>query len=192
MLLLSSSLSAQLTIRSGVLLSKLSFDESLSTDNDNYIGWQANIGYNLKINNHIFILAGANYARRGGAFTRLGIENKIRLSYLDVPVLLKYNPYSGPIFFQVGPQFSFLLSANHTRKEEPEGEEGHYFKHDEFQDFDIGLAAGMGIYFGYNLLAELRFTKGFQNVIREDRTSFSESSNQSRSGVWAILLGYYF
>ncbi|MCC9137840.1 porin family protein [Pontibacter silvestris] len=79
-------------------------------------GYTVGVTARKEINNHIgiqpellFTSKGAKTETTNGNTTS---KEKTRLNYLDVPVLLSIQ--TSGLFFEVGPQISFLLKGTHT------------------------------------------------------------------------------
>jgi outer membrane immunogenic protein len=103
------------------------------------------------------------YTQRGieGDAPGLGETFKVKLSYIDLPVLLRIGPSSGRGFHVlVGPSFNFNVGAQliigGTFNDEQD------FK-DEIEDVDVGLVVGAG-YYGGLLILEGRYEEGLTNV----------------------------
>jgi outer membrane protein with beta-barrel domain len=74
----------------------------------------------------------------------------LRLSYIEVPVLLQWM-YSERFWFETGPTFGVLLS------EYEEDQLGELPERRPFNSFELGFAAGMNIRLVDNLIANIRF-----------------------------------
>jgi len=86
---------------------------------------------------------------------------KLKLSYVDVPVLLRVGPSSGRGFHAfAGPSFNFNVGAQLIVGGTFNDEED--FK-DEVADLDVGLVVGAG-YYGGLLILEGRYQEGLTNV----------------------------
>jgi hypothetical protein len=96
-------------------------------------------------------------------------DDDIKLSYLAIPVMFKYN--LGETFnIQAGPQLGLLLSTDPSE-----------FK-DEMKGTDFGLNIGAGAGFG-KFSADVRYSLGLSNII--DVEGFEVKNN-----VIQISLGY--
>jgi hypothetical protein len=103
------------------------------------------------------------YTQRGleGEAPPIGETFKVKLSYIDVPVLVRIGPSSGRGFHVLaGPSFNFNVGAQlivgGTFNDEQD------FK-DEVEDLDIGLVVGAG-YYGGLLVLEGRYEEGLTDV----------------------------
>jgi hypothetical protein len=109
-------------------------------------------------------------ATNTGVSTGHSYENKVKLNYLNVPVLLKV--YLGNVVnVQVGPQFGLLLSGRHT------GQIGYisssysnngYVEVDEDvkKDYgnDVSLCGGLGVDLKNGLLFSARLAYGMTDI----------------------------
>lgn len=137
----------------------------------------------------LFVRKGAKYefTEDGTAF-----EEKVKLDYLEVPVLLRYDlarPGGGiaPYFF-AGPSVGIEVACNLSAEAE-----GTDFEEacDEIPGFgtesiDVGATGGAGVGFPAGpgtLFVEARYTFGLTNIDTRD-----ESETKNRSG--AVLVGY--
>lgn len=103
------------------------------------------------------------YTQRGleGSVPSLGETFKLKLSYIDLPVLVRIGPANGRGFHVLaGPSFNFNIGAQLIVGGTFNDEED--FK-DEVEDVDIGLVVGAG-YYGTLLILEARFEEGLTNV----------------------------
>lgn len=84
-------------------------------------------------------------------------DEKYKLGYVTVPVLVRYNVNS-LISFHAGPQFGVLASAKHTY-----GSNDEDIK-DQVKGSDLGVAMGMGIDLPMKLNFAVRFIKGLSDI----------------------------
>jgi hypothetical protein len=121
-------------------------------------------------------------------FTQRGLEGdipaiaesfKLKLSYIDVPVLVRIGPASGRGFHVLaGPSFNFNVGAQliigGTFNDEQD------FK-DEVEDVDVGLVVGAG-YYGPYLIVEGRYEEGLTNT-----STLSDDENYRNRGFIALV-----
>jgi hypothetical protein len=81
-------------------------------------------------------------------------DNINDLSYLNIPVLLRWKPVS-LLSIEVGPQFSSLISAVDKSGDSIE---------DDFKNSDFGLALGATVHLPLGFNGGLRYVWGFTNV----------------------------
>jgi hypothetical protein len=103
------------------------------------------------------------YAQRGleGRIPTPDETFKLKLSYIDLPVLLRVGPSSGRGFHLLaGPSFNINVGAQLIVGGTFNDEEDYK---DEVEDLDIGFVVGGG-YYGGLLIAEGRYEEGLKNV----------------------------
>jgi hypothetical protein len=90
-----------------------------------------------------------------------GIENNPKvtttLNYLSIPILFYYQPVS-KIYLQLGPEFSFLLSAKGKTNGASTDVKNFY------ESFDKGIAGGASYNFFGKIDLYLLFVKGFKGI----------------------------
>lgn len=97
--------------------------------------------------------------------------SKIKLNYLDIPLLFHYGSTLGP-FFEIGPQFSFLMSA---KEDATFNNQQIEFSKDYSGDFnsllimgDVGL--GVNVYIAKHVTFnwDFRFSYGFLDAVDQN------------------------
>ena len=130
-----------------------------------------------------------NVASLGFDLEKLQKSRKIKLDYVDVPVLARFSsPVSGGTSFHVfaGPSFSFRVSAKAESSFEDEEESEDI--DDDVERFDLGLVAGAGLEFGHFLI-DGRYTWGLSNINKnKDETDDVKIKNR----VFAVMAGIRF
>ncbi|WP_210489482.1 porin family protein [Rufibacter aurantiacus] len=98
--------------------------------------------------------------------------------YIDLPVLGRFK--AGNFFIEAGPTFSFLLSAKSRDEGEIMGEEYEETETvtDEFNKFDLGVAAGVGYQFQSGLGLGLRYNRGLSKLDKSGEAKAFNSSFQ--------------
>jgi hypothetical protein len=94
------------------------------------------------------------------------MKGKYRLTYVDVPVLLRFHPTpNNPFFnFQAGPQFGYLIRALDVYVNELEDDKGKRDIKDRYKDFDIGLAVGFELNLPFRVNFTLRYIHGLSVI----------------------------
>lgn len=117
-------------------------------------------------------------------------EFKTKLSYLNIPLMVKY--YATPkLSFEFGPQISFLLSAklDYSYEENYEGIISSETESEDLKDFvnsyDFGLNLGVGYDFTKKFSTGLRYNFGLSNVNKDGDASV-------KNGVFSVSVGYKF
>ncbi len=101
-------------------------------------------------------------SQKGETWDEEIMKGKYRLTYVDVPVLLRFHPTPNNPFFniQAGPQFGYLVRAMNIQVNEIEDEKGKYDIKDRYKDFDFGLAVGFELNFSFRVNFTLRYIHG--------------------------------
>jgi len=157
---------ATIGVKAGVNFAKLKFDED-DSDNEstkNLVGAVAGVFVSKAINGNVGIRAEGLYSQKGSKFEDVGQDDgKIKLTYIDVPVLLTVGPSSsGTARFNVftGPQVSFKTNA-----ELESGGVSLDFD-DQVKGTDFGWVLGVGVESG-RFSADARYTLGLSNIAKE-------------------------
>lgn len=84
--------------------------------NDNGVKYDSKIGFHLGLLGHIHLKKQfalqpeLSYSTQGAKYSVAGIENKLHLGYINVPVMLQYM-FDNGFRLQAGPQVGFLATA---------------------------------------------------------------------------------
>src|SRR5690606_29333814 len=96
----------------------------------------------------------------GFSYKRTG---KVNYNYLDLPVMAKIK--AGPIYFEGGPQASYLLNVNNETKTYLNGSlqttERDEKDKDGLKEFEFGYAAGLGFALGNSVNLGVRYNGSF-------------------------------
>jgi hypothetical protein len=118
---------------------------------------------------------GLQWATKCSAVEFLGISNKVssRNSYLDIPLLLKYDA-SKSFFFLIGAQPSFLLnSAMIIRVDESKTVDDRKSIKDSYNDFDFAGIIGLGFNLGLGINIQLNYEHGLANISAVGGSNFN-------------------
>lgn len=115
----------------------------------------------------LYSIKGAKVEGVNSNLENVYIENK--LSYIDVPFVLKVYSFK-VLSFQIGPQFSYLLSANY---------DGNDIK-SNLNSADISVVGGIGVDVS-KLRASLRYTHGLTEL----------SSGGGKNNVIQATIGFW-
>jgi len=125
------------------------------------------------------LYSGHNQSYRGEIIPEISFENKIKLIYLDMPVLFRLQSKKGS-YFELGPQLSILMSAKENFTSSPNsGLNREDYKNKDFREnFDnTNISAVLGFGFDFDasevimVSTGLRFGYSFTDVTKE----FSET-----------------
>lgn len=131
----------------------------------------------IKFSDRIGLQVDALYSEQGAKFTGSG---KFELTYLNVPVVLKYYLVDDqPLYIQVGPQVGVLLKDDLRTVIDNTSIKA------DGNDTDISAVMGMGYDFPYGIRIEGRFNLGITNV-----TDYQLESGRHK--YISLTIGYSF
>lgn len=125
------------------------------------------------------VYSGHNQSFKGEISPEISFESKIKLNYLDMPLLFRLQSKKGS-YFELGPQFSILINASEDfSSSSGSGMNREDYKNKDFKEnFDnINIAAILGFGFDFDasevimVSTGLRFGYSFTDVTKE----FSET-----------------
>jgi hypothetical protein len=120
------------------------------------------------------------YSGQGANFSDSFATGKLNYSYLNVPILFKYQLESG-LFAETGPQVGFLLSA----KETVGGQSGDLKSNSQSVDFSWAFGIGYKLPMGFGI--DARYNLGLTNINKD-----SQSSGTVKNSVFQFGLFYQF
>ncbi|WP_460922614.1 porin family protein [Pontibacter brevis] len=160
-------------------------------DYDSRVGYTAGLVLQRHFNTLMGIQVEALYTARGAKrLSNAGnneVEESFRLNYVDVPVL--FHVSAGGLFFDLGPQASFIVKANHMR-EITSGSTTTSSKTDitdQPYTIDFGYAAGIGYRADNGIGLELRYNGGLKNI--DDEGPFA--GKERRNSGFNLMLSYF-
>lgn len=206
-LIISFASQAQIGVKLGANLSNLAGDLQDEDNFQNKLGFVGGITYNIPLSsdNFVSIQPELLYSQKGykrGDYTVTEIdpvtnqsqqatyEGKLNYSYLDLPILLKIN--AGPVFFEAGPQFSYLLSIKDNTEKTINGNGIDFEKYnrvdkDPLAEFEVGYAAGVGVQIPLGLSLNLRYNGSVSALAKDDNRD--ELAN-GRHSVYQATIGF--
>lgn len=194
-------------IRGGANFSNLSGDLRDEDRFENKLGFHAGLTFGIPvIENFFYIQPELLYSQKGFKNNEdefqsdaLNIdirrEGKVNYNYLDLPVLAKIK--AGPIYFEAGPQASYLLSANNTTKtyynDELQSSSVDEKSLDGLRRFEIGYAAGVGFATNSGISLGVRYNGSLTDFVNENPEDYFEGdlTNARHSTIMATV-GFTF
>jgi Outer membrane protein beta-barrel domain len=190
-----------------------------SSDFGDYkMGYNAGLAFQLPISSDGFFAIAPEvlYNRKGyetsstqksalpAGVSKMEMEQQRVLHYIDVPVLARIN--AGGLFFEAGPQVSYLFGSKNKSqtttkytngdKDKVENNSGFLdytgvsrdeaYKSDLAQ-FDIGAVAGVGYQAQSGLSVGLRYARGFNSLID---TKDTDNEPKAFNNAFTLQLGY--
>jgi Outer membrane protein beta-barrel domain len=143
--------------------------------NDNSSTYDTKAGFNLglmahlHLAKHIALQPEAFFSLQGAKYTTLGIDTRVNLSYINVPVLIQYM-FDNGFRLQAGPQVGFLIQA------ESKTNDAEVSIMNNLKKVDFALSTGVGYVHppsGFGI--DARYNFGLSNI---NKNSSTKSTNQ--------------
>lgn len=119
-------------------------------------------------------------------------EGRVNYNYLDLPVLAKIK--AGPLYFEAGPQASYLLSVNDKTSVYADNElvssTTTVIDRDNMRKFELGYAAGVGLTTGKRFSIGVRYNGSFNDFVDDTPDNyFDQDIRNARNSVFMLTLG---
>jgi hypothetical protein len=138
-----------------------------------------------------FKYADQQYTAAGQTYRNTG---NVRYDYLDVPVLVRLK--AGSVFFEAGPQYSYLLNISTNRTQTINGgvvsNAGSSTSDlSNVQRNELGYAAGLGFESSSGFLLGLRYNGAFTDFAKDgySNNDFRNARNSTFQAYVGVLLG---
>lgn len=165
---------------------------------DSSTGYHINFNMEFEFSDKFSLQPSLQYSLQGGksiledAITGEYFEDNIKLTYLNMPVLVKYYIFRG-FTLEAGPQAGLLLSAKNKWEyktliladeyDEASGEEDIK---DDFESLDYGIKLGLGYKLNNGLSFAAHYYLGMADITKDNIGS------KSQTHAIQIGIGYYF
>ena len=162
-------------VKAGVNIAKVSTDDD--SDNDDIkslIGAVGGVFLGKAINDKVGLRLEGLFSQKGAKDAETGDDLKLKMTYVDVPLLLTLGSSSSGFNVFTGPQMSFNTKA------EVEADGGSVDVDDEFKSTDFGWVLGVGMERG-RVTADARYTLGLSNI--------AESGGEVKNRVFSVMIG---
>lgn len=146
------------------------------------VGVQAGVFAEIKVAGKFAVQPEVLFSTEGSEFGIEGTDAKINLSYVNVPVMVKYYA-SEKISLQAGPQLGFLVDAKGKS-----GGESEDIK-DSFKSINFGVNFGLGYDINEKVLVDFRYNLGLSNIGEDD---FFGNDSKLKVSTFSLALGYKF
>ncbi|WP_161890691.1 porin family protein [Pontibacter russatus] len=170
------------------------FSGSGARDYEHRLGYTAGIMVQQHINDLVGVQVEALYTSKGGKIEYSSgndeVQGSHRLNYLDVPLLLHLS--SSGLFFDLGPQVSFITKGRHVR-EVTSGTTTTTTKSDitdQPYSIDFGYVAGLGYRASSGIGLELRYNGGLKKVDDEGLSVGIERRNSGFNLMLSYIMGH--
>ena len=172
---------ARFGVKAGVNLANVT--NSDISNKKNLVGLAAGVMADFSFSDLISLHPELLYSQKGFKLENGGATAQSRLSYLDVPLLLRVK--ADGLFFEAGPQVGFLIA----KKDEvniPGLVSGTSTSTDGTRKVDVGYVAGVGYQLPQGLELGVRYNGGISDI------SDPSSGSKSRNSVFQLQVGYLF
>jgi hypothetical protein len=173
-------------IKAGVNLADLSFSsETEVADSKNLTGFVAGVFVTVPLNDLVAFQPEVLFSRQGTKFTDEGESAKIKLDYLQVPLLGRFKLMKGsPVAVLVGPTLGFRTKATLDVPGAPADFSDDF--EDQIERFDVGLVAGVTVDAG-RLVLDGRYMWGLRNIAKDD-----SEPGTAKNRVFSATVGVRF
>lgn len=129
------------------------------------------------------------FSQQGTRFREEGVTAKLKLDYIQVPLLGKFRLGSHvPIAILLGPSLGYRTNATFDVPGFPAELEQEF--EDELKRFDFGLVTGVGLDFG-PLVIDGRYTWGLTNIGKEEAIAPGDNGS-AKNRVLSLTAGIRF
>ena len=192
-------------LKAGANLSNISGDVIQQDQYKNRFGFQGGAMLNLGLidDDFLAIQLEALYSQKGfkyadqqftlGGSTYRNTGN-VRYDYLDIPVLLRLK--TGGVFFEAGPQYSYLLNISNNRSFTQNGNviagaSSTTSNLDNVRRSELGYAAGLGFQAESGFLIGLRYNGAFTDFAKDNYSNneFRNARNSTFQAYVGFMLG---
>ncbi len=149
-------------IKGGLNLYNIKYNNDVKYDTK--AGLHAGLLGHIHVTKNFAIQPELLFSAQGAKWETGGVETKLNLNYLNVPILLQYM-FDNGFRFEAGPQVGFLLTAksdNGTTETDVKS---------DLNGLDAGLAFGLGyIHVPSGFGVDARYNLGLTNIIEDDNS----------------------
>lgn len=163
-------------IKGGINSATLSSDADLNDDLSQLIGGVGGVFVGRDINKNVGLQLEALYSMRGAKAE--GGDAKIKLNYIDVPVLARFGATSASgikAFAFTGAQASFNVKAEAEFLGETQDLE------DDTEKFDLGWTVGAGVEVK-RVTLDARYTMGLMNIAKDE-------TEKTKNRTFTVMVG---
>jgi hypothetical protein len=185
-------------VKAGANLSNLSGDLVDQSQYNNRVGFHGGVMLNFGLaNDLVSIQPELLYSQKGfkysgqlaGLYRNTG---NVRYDYLDVPVLVRVK-VSG-VFFELGPQYSYLLNIASDRTQTLGGltvNSNSTANLDNVQRNELGYVGGLGFQSSHGFLLGVRYNGAFTDFAKDgySNNDFRNARNSAFQAYVGVLLG---
>lgn len=198
--------SMMLGFKAGLNFSELDLDEGVlgSVEADTRKGVAVGAFLTFMPSSFISIQPEVNYTQWGSEFVVDGIENELKITYIQVPLLAKFN--FGPMpgmgvrpHLALGPYAAYVADCDFTFGQEGDfdcaEDDDETGSQDLVKQWDFGGVFGGGLEFSGargSLIIDGRYNLGLADVFEDEGngTDGSTGDDNAQNNVWTIMIGF--
>jgi hypothetical protein len=166
----------QIGIKGGVNVSNFNGANFDNYDTKSLVGFHVGGLLNFQFGDHLSLQPEVLFSTQGAKIESSTDKSNIKVSYINVPVMLKYR-FTGGFYVEAGPQIGFKVSEN--TDDQPI---------DDFaKSTDFSVAGGLGFHSSSGLGIGARYTAGVSKVGDFDASAFDPDF---KNGVIQVSLFY--
>jgi len=187
-------------VKAGANLSNLSGDLVDQDQYKNRFGFHGGVMVNFGLGDIVSIQPEVLYSQKGFKYAdqQFGLvrnTGSVRYNYIDVPVLVRVR--AAGIFFEVGPQYSYLLNVSTDRTQTLNGSVvgnvgSGTTNLDNVQRNELGYVGGLGFQASNGVMIGVRYNGAFTDFAKNSNYSNNDFRNARNSAFQAyvgVLLG---
>lgn len=172
-------------VKAGVNFAKLTGDNI--EDADGRTGFHIGGVVEIPVSEKFSVQPELVYSQQGLQFKEGDFESKLKLDYLNVPVMAKFYVADG-FAIEAGPQFGFNMSAKNEFSDGDNSEDVDI--KDNVSGFDLSVGAGVSYKLPNGLFFQGRYMFGLSNVDKgDDEEGFDDNLTNS---VLSLSVGFMF
>ncbi|MDO4460990.1 MAG: porin family protein [Bacteroidia bacterium] len=187
-------------VKGGLNVSKIRVSEGEVPDSK--AGFHAGVMLDIALTKRIYFNPQLLYTQRGFSLEGLeieglsgskGVEAKVTLNYLQLPLDLNYRLGITDIITVdgiVGPYLAMGLSSKTTAEfdgHEITSSENYFSADDGYKRFDCGLRLGVGAHLGSHITASVVYDLGMTNLLKE-----TYDDEKAKNGIFQVSVGWLF
>ena len=163
-------------IKAGLNLYNIKYNNDIKYDTK--AGLHAGLLGHIHVTKNFAVQPELLFSAQGAKYTTSGVDTKLNLNYLNIPVLLQYM-FDNGFRFEAGPQVGLLLTAkadNGTTKTDIKS---------DLKPVDVGLALGLGyIHVPSGFGVDARYNLGLSNINDDDNSTLKANNRGFQLGVF--------
>lgn len=176
-------------VKGGANISTISKERSWD-DTNARLGYFVGLYMHAPVNSIFSIQPEVLYNSVGVKYDNANRSHTLGLDYISAPIMFQFEPIP-KLFFEAGPQFSFLIGNSDRDKTDDVVTIKKYRNNSNYNSFDLGGAVGLGFRIN-NITIGARYVMGFTDIKKSGSTTWSNDDKQLRNNSLQIGLQYGF